>query len=620
MNHHETNLDDKMDTGFKEIILGNENIWVKTEQSAMFSNAPTPDVSQYIGLNTELKEPIIVRKEISMKQTVSPKSKSPKTIKKEWQIGYVHKRYKKLGLDQKENMVVELIKLGFSKEKVQATVFRSNVKTLEEAMDYMVRYKDEKWAHKFLSYREIQKQFEEERYCSLCKYKQTNKEPVKMQGNQKIFPAEVQTINYVKNGLAMKNKQYYKEVSIKEKSKGMFLSIMESGNMSEVSRDDKEDTCFFCRDYLEEHSVDYNIDSLLFEFNDPVPITQFIKLKEDQNEIKNEDPVCAICFESELVDAVPVNLLCGHVLCSLCLRSYVTLAMSNKQSQSIKCPVDQCFKEISDKIIQSLAPSKRHWKRYVSRRTEISNIKAHRLIYCPRCTDTIILGNKAAEPSIVVCEECGVGICTLCHRQSHANRTCAEDLSMKYSKIVRGWKWQTCPNCKEGVKFAFQCQHMTCKSCYTSFCIYCRKTECKNFACNPLTSSTPFGFSDNKAICKMIILCLLIVLLSPLLALFFVPYLAASNVYDHFNEKEKYMRSAKSLRESMYLSTISNTTVHTNFMKPKDSEILIYNNNNSCYTCFMIVLVVLLAVILSPLSLVAIIIISVVGAIYYIIN
>jgi hypothetical protein len=555
-----------------------------------------------------------------MKQALTLKSKHSKTIK-EWQVGYVHKRYRKIGLDQKENMVVELIKLGFTKEKVQATVFAANVERLENAMDYIAKYEDEKWAHNFVSYREIQKEFEEERYCLVCQKKEIDKEVIIAQRNQRILPAEVQTINYVKNGLAMKNRQYHKEVLVKEKSKGMFLFVMEGGNMSKASRDEKEDVCFFCGDFLEEHSADYNIELLPSNFNNPTPILQPIKAKEERDKVKSENPVCGICFESELIDAIPVNLLCGHVLCSLCLRSYVTLAIANKRSRSIKCPVDQCFKEISDKIIHNLAPSRKHWERYVSRRTEIAKIKAHRLIYCPRCTNEITLNNRAERPLIVFCEECGLDICIQCHKRSHIGYTCAEDLSMKYTRIVRGWKWQTCPNCKEGVKFASQCQHMTCKNCYTSFCIYCRKTECKNFACNPLTYSTAFSFTNNKAICGIILLCLLIVLLSPLLALFFAPYLVATNTHDYFNEKEKYIKNAKNLRESMYLSTIS-ITAHTNSIKLKDSNILIYNarDSKSCCSYLIIVLAVILSVILSPISLIGIIIVSIVGVIYYIIN
>lgn len=616
----------------REATLGRGDFGNRTDQSVFSSTSPVHDETQEVDANTEIKEEAAAdgdaRKSVVLTQKEKLKPidnfniRAMKGSKKEWQVGLLHKKHRRLGFSEKENTILELSRLGFPKESIQAAVLGAKARSLEEAMNYIAKAEDEKWPHKFLSSREVQRQFSENQYCANC---QSNKEQViRMERGNKIMPIKGHTVTYTKNGVSMKNRQYYRGVSAKERSKGMFLSIVEGRSVSESSQSDKED-CFYCGDPLEEHDPDYNIELVSPDFEHCRPNPKPIKLKEDKRgEERSGKPECAICFDSELVDAVQVALPCGHFLCSLCLRKYIHLVIAKQRSSTIKCPVDECGQEISDKVVRVAAPSKTYWKRFVARRNEIANLKAHRLVYCPWCSNEAILDAPSQGRKTLFCDECDLEICVECHRVAHNLDTCAENLSKKYSRVVRGWKWQTCPSCKEEVKFASLCRHMTCGKCCVSFCVYCRKSQCANFQCNPLLNETALRFKGKKAICWVILLCLLLVLTSPLLALFLVPYIVGANLCDYFND---VMSSVKNLRESMYLSTISNITMNTQVTSMKmnntDNHILIYSAKGarrSICTYLKIGLGAILAIVLSPLSMVAIIIISICGAIYYIIN
>ena len=154
---------------------------------------------------------------------------------------------------------------------------------------------------------------------------------------------------------------------------------------------------------------------------------------------------------------------------------------------------------------------------------------------------------------------------------------------------------------------------MVCKKCQFNFCVYCRneKSQCKNFDCNPF--KVPFKFSEEKSICLGISVSFILLIISPLLALFFVPYIVMRNVYFYYNTQELSISNEREYIEAK-------TTTQNSLIAPKK---ILYNTNNkrSCLCLYFIIFISgLLSFVLSPVTLFGIIIILLVGIMGYIIN
>ncbi|KAL7692664.1 putative Zinc finger, RING-type, IBR domain, Zinc finger, RING/FYVE/PHD-type [Plasmopara halstedii] len=178
----------------------------------------------------------------------------------------------------------------------------------------------------------------------------------------------------------------------------------------------------------------------------------------------NELFLCQICYDYVPVSKSYALVVCGHIFCQACLKSFWNLKLKKDKS---------CNAAISVDDIQALV-SQRVWQKY----TTFKFNKDHELArQCPYCDHSqVCAGSENPE---CICEACNREFCFL-HNNAHQDETCAayersmiaiEKLNNSLiSKISR-----RCPGCQNYVEKIGGCNQMKCVVCSTSFCWICLK-------------------------------------------------------------------------------------------------------------------------------------------------
>ncbi len=472
---------------------------------------------------------------------VSPEARlCGKKQKKEYQLGVVSRRHRKLGFNPKEYLVVQLSALGFTDDQIQAVVFGTNVERVEDAMTYLAKSEDETWEHTFVSERDVMKCYSH-KYCLACEQQQEkmcNRRASTPSGcGNRIVPAETRSVQFVRNGIAMRNLRYQQAIRRRRNTANSNTktalknneSVSNISYMSDLSHDPKpstagpandnstrelipfqpqrvaEDVCFACGDDLCSHSPDYNANlarqadaqqenDLEASFRANPPVSPILLPTSASSHTGTEDEKsisrCPICLEQ--TPSQYITLPCGHRLCQPCMKDYITNTLDTVKRSTIKCPAPSCnYLLTADFVRKSLGSGSSHWRKFNARQREITLLRSGRLLYCPQCGRPLLVEVPPSAPqllpsgeedfgqtsSLILCQSCREVICKKCCAPWHEDMTCAENVTKQYDRLVRGWEWQTCPSCRAPVRMAPQCGHMMCRQCFAVFCIYCRKRK-----------------------------------------------------------------------------------------------------------------------------------------------
>ncbi len=628
--------------------------------------------------------------------------------KKEYCLGTVGKLHRKLGFNVKENLVVQLSSLGFSEEFIQSVVFGTNVERVEDALEYMVKDENENWGHTFIHEHDVMKKYRL-KYCLACEQRASmaGSRMVSTHGRDRtrVVPAESRVVQFVKNGIAMKNQRYQQLV---KRRRGHALRNNESlanisyisdaqnaGNevsgvtsqkdLTIISRDRQlmntssaresfpsrilEECCFACGDELGSHSPDYNREMarLLLESSTEPTLRARQNLMTPTTASTSKSRIvaaekktvcCPICLETE--SCTLTKLLCGHKVCGTCLRLYIATTLDTVRRRSVKCPMPDCDYVFSNSYVEHLLGDGPYWLKYRARHYELALLADKKILYCPQCGKALMV-EPSAEPttassgefaSLVSCENCREVICKKCGSEWHRGLTCAENVSQKYGRLVRGWEWQLCPTCKSPVHIASQCGHMMCKECFAVFCIYCRKRkhvhkrgkgeiEGMDFGCcleSPQMVSSVSGLGVQKSCFTAMLVYFLLLLSSPLLALLLVPYILIRNYRESLARVEwpLFAEKVPSLSSSMQptVGAQQNCSVtepqNSTFLftaagaVPTENSIMQFREGGGSRRtgrCLWVklMLIALMAVVLSPVSLVVINVLAMSSLIGYIV-
>jgi len=525
-------------------------------------------------------------------------------------IGFVSKIHKKLRFNPTEQLVISLYEMGFNEDIIQLIAYGTDSIHIEEAMSYICKGENDKWEHKFVTEKDIYHKLNYEKLCKVCQEKNLQTEHLvtsqvyqspKKSYNPRIMPLDMNSIQFLKNGVAMKNQRF---VQITRRRLGksfpqnaensqildtsVYSGFKEPLGSTEIKN---SDICFICGDPLDAHSPDYNFDLFMQKNPEPLEETRSTNIFTGNNKIyrttrknvwNNQLKVmnstsprlnkprtmansiehrqkCIICLESNFPPTVLKSLPCNHKICTACLGNYIVYLLNNKRCDFIKCPVIGCEQVFDTDLILKFIPL--HicdWKMLQARKSDILLMKAKQCINCPKCGAMNLSDNSLAELCPVVCHNCSKAFCRACGSDWHRGYKCSEYLTLRYEEIIRGWEWQTCPSCKEPVKIASECKHMTCPKCLTMFCIFCRKkrqTQPENannsyctsegFRCGLRAKKNYIGLNKTeqaKCICAALAIFLICVILSPLLALFVVPYIVMANLWEYYNREKPLMQ------------------------------------------------------------------------------
>ncbi|KIY49309.1 hypothetical protein FISHEDRAFT_20366, partial [Fistulina hepatica ATCC 64428] len=197
---------------------------------------------------------------------------------------------------------------------------------------------------------------------------------------------------------------------------------------------------------------------------------------------------CPICYDT--VEA-PVELGCGHVYCTVCLRHYLLSAQDTK-----KFPLT-CVASVSKKSLCSCAIPIPTIQRFLpptqfEHLLEVAfthhveqNPQVYKYCKTPDCVQIYRWNDPkfTDNPRVVHCPSCLLDICSACHEDEHAGMSCAERRLQKSTdhqeRLAKEWAAshdvKTCPKCGIQIEKTEGCNHMACR-CGAHICWTCMGT------------------------------------------------------------------------------------------------------------------------------------------------
>ncbi|TNV85956.1 hypothetical protein FGO68_gene12607 [Halteria grandinella] len=230
---------------------------------------------------------------------------------------------------------------------------------------------------------------------------------------------------------------------------------------------------------------------------------------------------------------------CKHIFCLDCIQEYLKFQVGNGRVFGICCP--SCDQSILDSQIERLLSHDETLIDYKRLKlyAEYSNNDLYTICPNPRCQEVIALNSP--NEFQVRCMTCYFEFCNLTKLPWHQGVSCKDHIEEIYGQAAKGKKLQMCPHCNQMIEKARFCNHITCTFCMKSFCIQCRQdyslnhqTPFHSFICSLSGGSTTIRSTvdSSKAslsLIETILAALLLIILSPLFAIFVVPLCIARN-------------------------------------------------------------------------------------------
>ncbi|CAL8395226.1 unnamed protein product [Arctogadus glacialis] len=194
---------------------------------------------------------------------------------------------------------------------------------------------------------------------------------------------------------------------------------------------------------------------------------------------------CKLCLGDFPSDHMTTVSQCRCVFCTLCLRSYVSLLLSEGLEAEVSCPDAACPERgrlLDTEIEAAVEPES--MRRYRRLRFEREVLLDPGRTWCPApsCQAVCRLqGAESAAPQAVGCPGCGLEFCSACRAPRHPGGTCP-DPSGTDGRFLPGehrlcWGGgvpvQPCPRCQVFIQRDQGCAQMTCGNCKHCFCWHC---------------------------------------------------------------------------------------------------------------------------------------------------
>ena len=324
-----------------------------------------------------------------------------------------------------------LLMMGFDINMVNKVILYFNIKTEDEAIDYLVKTEEGMWNHPFID-------------------SSIEKESIQDQNEDAL------------------NKSIIDNVITKVKSLNNDFKI--------------GDVCVICGEKKEFHRVN-NGDNFVFD-DDLINNNELnnsiyeINFKNDVKENENEnDNICKICLDQA---ENPVEIeKCKHKFCHSCLESYLNNLINENNIDNIPCPDKNCNnKSLSINFIyQNISEQQQIKYQTFKTKNEISRNKL--TIFCPICDSYAKIDNpENYNPNnlsyikkSLFCQK-GHKFCS-CGRPEHDGE-CYHD-GEDFKNLIIKEKIKKCPKCGFLIKKNSGCNHMTCgnKACKFEFCWLC---------------------------------------------------------------------------------------------------------------------------------------------------
>ena len=380
-----------------------------------------------------------------------------------------------------------LIMMGFDITMVNKIISFFKIRTVDEAINYLIKTEDGMWNHPFIP-KEI---INGENNNILQQPKiMVNSVIKKISGS---INANVENNEPEQNDFKLDYKIENDICDICGELKEFHLikdfNVNNNNNTNKINNFDlynlNENNNLFNNN--ENNKIDLNdsknerLDFLIDEIEDQKE-DQKEDEKEDEKEEEKEEDVdpnkCLICL-GDLDDPVEIEK-CKHKFCYECFNSYLVNLINNNNIDKIPCPKNKCSnKELTEEFFSQYLSEQEYFKyRQFKSKNEIA--RDAKKFFCPFCNSYAQIegniedydsNNPNYKKTTLKCKN-GHEFCS-CGRPLHENECYHDDKEFK--DLIANEQIKKCPKCGFLIKKLRGCNHMTCgnPACKYEFCWLC---------------------------------------------------------------------------------------------------------------------------------------------------
>ena len=338
-----------------------------------------------------------------------------------------------------------LLMMGFDLNMINKVIMYFNIRTINEAIDYLSKSDEGMWRHPFV---ESQEENLKENEPGL---------------NNSILDnviTRVKTLNFDKSSknlceICGESKEFHIINNISNVQIGNNILDFDLDNNNLLLNDNSN----------------YSIDNINNNNNKEPEI---INIKEDDDKTKNE---CLICLD-KLENPVVIER-CKHRFCHDCFEDYLNNLINQNNIDKIPCPNKACNNKSLSPDFFSNYLSQEQLIKYNQFKSKNEIAKDKCKIFCPLCDSYAKIdnpekydtNNDSYKKSKLICQK-GHEFCS-CGRPNHEGE-CYHDTD-EFRNLITKEKIKKCPKCGFLIKKNNGCNHMTCgnKACKYEFCWLC---------------------------------------------------------------------------------------------------------------------------------------------------
>ena len=385
-----------------------------------------------------------------------------------------------------------LIRMGFDITMINKVISNFNIKTEEEAIDYLIKSENGMWNHPFIPKEEDPNEPKNN----------ILEQPKNLMGNvlTKINTIKKTTTFNARNSI----------LNIKEDEEKNIINTKNSGNINE-NKIVNEDICEICGERKEFHNIkefiapndipeDEKIENDIVQndinekqdiINENINNDNNIIIKEDkkdeeEEEDKSDPNICQICMD-EFDNPIEIEN-CNHKFCQECFHSYLVDRITRNNIEQMPCPKKNCKnKDLSENFFSQFLTEQEYFKyRQFKAQNEIA--KDSKKVFCPLCDSYADIeegqdlmydsNNPDYIKSTLKCQN-GHEFCS-CGRPLHEGDCYRDEKEFKDFLVTERIK--KCPKCGFLIKKNRGCNHMTCGNpiCKYEFCWLCMQEAVPN--------------------------------------------------------------------------------------------------------------------------------------------
>ena len=388
--------------------------------------------------------------------------------------------------DAIRKLQANLIIMGFDILMVNKTISYFKIRTVDEALNYLIKSEDGLWNHPFIP-KEIIKGEGDNRILEQPKIMVNNvinriSSSVILMGSRNESEQNENKVDYrIENDICdicgeLKDFHKIKDYEInldnnKNNNNNIFNNENNKNNYADLNFN-KNNNIF------NDIDGDSNLAKDIEEFNN-ILIDDDEKEDEKEEEKEEIDPnKCPICMD-DFENPVEIEN-CKHKFCYECFNLYLVNLINNNNIDKIPCPKKNCSNQaLSENFFSQYLNEQEYFKfRQFKSQNEIA--RDAKKFFCPHCNSYAQIegnieeydsNNPNYKKSTLKCKN-GHSFCS-CGRPLHENE-CFQD-EKEFKELITNEEIKKCPKCSFLIKKDRGCNHMTCGNpmCKYEFCWLC---------------------------------------------------------------------------------------------------------------------------------------------------